>query len=154
MVKRLHASFFLVALTVAVTRAFGQEPSPEDTLKRYLAALQGQDFAKAYDLVSRAMRTDSKSGQVRTREAWVKWYQYIFAGSEVKIFDFKVLSGKVKADEAIVPNILSSQDKFVNQLGREEYELYTLVKEDGTWKVDRQEEVVEPDEIATWFQRK
>jgi hypothetical protein len=81
----------------------------------------------------------------------VKQSQYIFAFSEVKIFDFKVLPGKQEGGTALVPNILSSQDKFLNQLGVEEYEIYTLVKEDGGWKVDQQQEVVEPAEIAKWF---
>jgi len=39
-----------------------------------------------------------------------------------------------------VPNLLSSQDKFLNQLGVEEYELYSARQvEDGGWKVDQQQ---------------
>jgi hypothetical protein len=125
--------------------------TPEETLRRYLTALQDQQFDKAYDLVSKAMKMNRKTGQVKSKDVWVKESQYIFSFSETKIFEFKVLTAKVEGDKAIVPNILSSQDKYLNQLGVEEYELYTLLKEDGSWKVDQQQEVVEPSEIAQWF---
>jgi hypothetical protein len=152
----LRKSLLVIALIAAVGVGLGSadEPSPEEILKRYLTALQDQQFDKAYDLVSKAMKMDRKSGRVKPKDAWVKESQYIFAFSEVKIFDFKVLPGKQEGATALVPNILSSQDKFLNQLGVEEYELYTLVKEDGGWKVDQQQEVVEPAELAKWFPTK
>jgi len=146
----------LVALLLAASARSGRAEgaSPEDVLKSYLTALQSQQFEKAYDLVSKAMKTDRKTGQVKPKEVWVKESQYIMAFSEAKILDFKVRSAKIEGDKAIVPNLLSSQDKFLNQLGVEEYELYTLVKEDGAWKVDQQQEVVEQSEIAKWFPKK
>jgi hypothetical protein len=154
--RRLWFVFVLcVAWLAAGARAAdGEAVTPEETLKRYLTAVQSQDFDKAYDLVSKAMKTDRKTGQVKPKEVWVKESQYVFAFSEAKIFDFKIGKAKVEGDKAIVPNVLSSQDKFLNQLGVEEYELYTLVKEDGAWKVDHQEEVVESDDIAKWFPKK
>jgi len=148
------ALVFLAALAVRATTSFAEQVSPEETLKRYLTAIQASDFDKAYDLVSKAMKMDRKSGQVRSREAWVKQSQYLVAFSEAKIFDFKVSPGKVEGEKAIVPNLLSSQDKFLNQLGVEEYELYTLLQEDGAWKVDQQTEVVEQSEIDQWFPKK
>ena len=152
----LRISLLGIVLIVAfgVTLGRADEPSPEEILKRYLTALQDQQFDKAYDVVSKAMKTDRKSGQVKPKEVWVKESQYIFAFSEAKIFDFKILPGKQEGDKALVPNMLSSQDRYLNQLGVEEYEIYTLVKEDGGWKVDQQEEVVEPAEIAKWFPKK
>ncbi len=152
----LRTSLLMIALIAAlgVRLGWADEPSPEEILKRYLTALQDQQFDKAYDLVSKAMKTDRKSGRVKPKDVWVKESQYIFAFSEAKIFDFKVLPGQQEGATALVPNILSSQDKFLNQLGVEEYELYTLVKEDGGWKVDQQQEVVEPAELAKWFPKK
>jgi hypothetical protein len=64
------------------------------------------------------------------------------------------MPGKIEGEKAIVPNILSSQDKYLNQLGVEEYDLYTLLKEGGAWKVDHQQEVVEQSEIAQWFPKR
>jgi len=121
--------------------------SPEDTVKRYLGALKGGNFDQAYDLVSKAMK------QGKDREVWVKEQKTGMAFADVKIFDFQVYPGKVEGDVAHVPNVLSSQDRFVNQLGLTEYELYTLVKEDGAWKVDRQV-IVERQDIAKWFPKK
>jgi len=127
----------LVAFVVAALGGpcLGEELSPEEALRRYLSAIQDQRFDAAYELVSKAMKTDRKTGLVKPKEVWVKESQYIFAFSEAKIFDFKVGKAQVEGDEAVVPNLLSSQDKFLNQLGIDEYELYTLIKEDGGWKV-------------------
>jgi hypothetical protein len=121
--------------------------SPEETVKRYLQAVKDTRFDAAYDLVSRAMR------QGKGREVWVKEQKTGMAFADVKIFEFQVYPGKIEGDKAFVPNVLSSQDRFVNQLGLTEYELYTLVKEDGAWKVDRQL-IVEPPDVPKWFPKK
>ena len=34
--------------------------------------------------------------------------------------------------------ILKSQDKFLNQLGLDEHEIYELIKEAGAWHIDQQ----------------
>jgi len=147
------ARVLAVALAVlAGSAALAAEAlTPEKTLERYLTAIQDQDFDEAYDLVSKGMKTDRKTGAVKTREVWVKESQFIMQLSEAKIFDFKIFPGKVEGEVAQVPNILSSQDKFLNQLGVEEYELYTLVREDGAWKVDQQEMVIDKAGLTRWF---
>jgi len=68
----------------------------------------------------------------------------------VKIFDFHVYPGKLEGEKAYVPNVLNSQDKFLNQLGVVEHELYTLVKEEGRWKINQQQ-IVENTDLAKWF---
>ena len=118
--------------------------SPEETVRRYLQALKDGRFDAAYDLVSKAMK------QGKDREVWVKEQKTGMAFADVKIFEFHVHPGKVEGATAWVPNVLSSQDRFVNQLGLTEYELYTLLKEDGAWKVDRQV-IVEPKDVSKWF---
>jgi hypothetical protein len=118
--------------------------SPEETVRRYLAALKAGEFDVAYDVISEAMK------QGKDRDVWVKEQKTGMAFADVKIFDFKVYPGKIEGDVARVPNVLSSQDRFVNQLGLTEYELYTLVREDGAWKVDRQL-IVEPGDVPKWF---
>jgi methanogenic corrinoid protein MtbC1 len=118
--------------------------SPEETVKRYLQAVKDTKFEAAYDLISRAMRGG------KDRDAFAKEQREGMVWADVKIFSFEVGTGKVEGDKAFVPNVLSSQDKFVNQLGLTEYELYTLVKEDGAWKVDQQV-IVEPPDIPKWF---
>ncbi|MEA2624015.1 MAG: hypothetical protein QOD06_60 [Candidatus Binatota bacterium] len=141
-----------IALTVLLLAgarcASAADLSPEETLKQYLSGVQDQEFDKVYDLVSAGMKHD------KSKEVWAKEQQYIFQLSEAKIFDFDVYPSKIEGEVAKVPNILSSQDKFLNQLGVEEHELYILVKEDGKWKVDRQEAVVENADIDKWFPKK
>jgi hypothetical protein len=137
----------VAVLVVLVARAASGAVAPltpEETVRRYLGALKAGKFDEAYDLVSKAMR------QGKDREVWVKEQKTGMSFADVKIFDFEVHPGKIEGDLAYVPNVLSSQDRFVNQLGLTEYELYTLVKEDGTWRVDRQV-IVEPGDVSKWF---
>jgi hypothetical protein len=133
----------LALLTASLARAF-ESGSPEDVLRRYLTALKAEKFGDAYDLVSKAMR------QGKDKEQYVKESKAMMGFADVKIFDFTVYPGKTEAEKAQVPNILESQDRFVNTLGLTEYELYTLVREDGGWKVDSQI-LIEPAEQAKWF---
>ena len=135
-----------VALVVLVSFAFAAPAamSPEDTVRRYLQDTKEGNFDDAYDLVSKAMRRGED------KEVWVKEQKAGMAFAEVKVFEFHVQPGKIDGDTARVPNVLSSQDRFVNQLGLTEYELYTLVKEDGRWKVDQQT-IVEPPDVPKWF---
>jgi hypothetical protein len=149
--QRLCLLLVLVLVPAGMARARAGQLSPEETLRRYLGALQNENFDKAYDYVSKAMKTDRKTGQIESREAWAKERQYIFEFSGAQIFSFDVGKARIEDDTALVPNLLSSKDQFVNQLGLDEHELYTLVKEDGAWKVDRQKEVIERSEIAKWF---
>ena len=142
----------LVAVSVLLSGAFEVIPSfgastPEETVKTYLAAMKDHKFDEAYKQISKGMAAN-KDG-----EAWAKEQKYIFQTGEVKIFKYEVFPGKVEGDTAKVPNILSSQDKFLNQLGADEYELYTLIKEDGEWKIDQQE-IVEKSEQSKWFTKK
>ncbi len=121
--------------------------TPEETVKAYLSAMKDQKFDDAYKQISKGMAANKDA------EAWAKEQKYIFQTGEVKIFKFDVYPGKIEGDTAKVPNILSSQDKFLNQLGADEYELYTLVKENGEWKIDQQE-IVEKSDQSKWFTKK
>jgi hypothetical protein len=118
--------------------------SPEDVLTRYLAAIKDNKPGDAYELISQAMR------QGKSKEVWVKDYQGMMSMADVKIFDFKVYPGKIEGEKALVPNVLESQDRYVNTLGLTEHELYTLVREGGAWKVDSQI-LLEPAEVAKWI---
>jgi hypothetical protein len=88
--------------------------------------------------------------QGKSKDDWVKEQKALMAFADVKIFNFTVYPGKTQGETAQVPNILESQDKFNNALGLTEYELYTLVKEDGSWRVDQQL-LVEPPDVPKWF---
>jgi hypothetical protein len=140
----VRGALLVLTLLGAATAHAAEPGSPEDVLRRYLTALKAEKFGDAYDLVSKAMR------QGKDKEQYVKESKAMMGFADVKIFDFTVYPGKVEGEKAQVPNILESQDRFVNTLGLTEYELYTLVREDGGWKVDSQI-LVEPAEQAKWF---
>jgi len=143
----LAVSAVLIATVVVGSVASFAAGTPEETVKAYLGAMKDQKFDQAYKQISKGMAGN------KDEEAWAKEQKYIFQTGEVKIFKFDVYPGKVEGDTAKVPNILSSQDKFLNQLGADEYELYTLVKENGEWKIDQQE-IVEKSDQSKWFTKK
>ena len=118
--------------------------TPEQTVTRYLEALKAGNLAAAYDFMSAAMV------QHKSRADWAKEQQWSLQMSDAKIFEFHVYPGKLDGNTARVPNLLSSQDKFLNQLGLPEHELYTLIREDGRWKIDQQT-LLERSEQSKWF---
>ena len=124
--------------------AAAEPPTPETVLKSYLGALKRGDYETAYSHISKAMR------QGKDEAAWMEETKSFMAFADVKIFDYTVHPGKIQGDTARVPNVLESQDRFVNALGLTEHELYTLVREDGAWKVDSQL-LLEPAEVPKWF---
>lgn len=137
----------LVLLTCLQTQAQSTPSgplSPEETVTRYLAALKAGNFSGAYDYISKGM------AQNKDRAAWAKEQQWTMQMSDAKIFDYHVYPAKTEGEKAYVPNLLSSQDKFLNQLGVQEHELYTLVREDGRWKIDQQQLLERPDQ-SKWF---
>ena len=134
----------LLAFGASLALAAG---SPEDTLKQYLDALKAGKFEDAYKHVSKGMAAGKDA------EVWSKEQRTLFQTCEVKVFKYQVFPAQQQGEAtAKVPNILSSQDKCANQLGADEYELYTLVKENGEWKIDQQEQVDKADQ-AKWFKK-
>jgi hypothetical protein len=121
--------------------------TPEETVTRYLKALKAGDFATAYDYISAGM------AQHKSRGDWAKEQQWSMQMADAKILDFHVYPGKIEGAVAHVPDLLSSQDKFLNQLGVQEHELYTLIREDGRWKIDQQT-LLEKSEQGKWFPSK
>lgn len=140
----MRLSIALLILLLWVPAAVAADATPEETVKEYLTAVKGGDFNAAYPLVTRDM------AQNKSKDEWVKEQQWVMQMAEVKIFEFQVYPGKIEGDKAFVPNVLNSQDKFLNQLGVVEHELYTLVKEDGRWKINQQQ-IVENTDQAKWF---
>ena len=114
--------------------------APDKVVSSYLKAMQDQRYNDAYQYVSTTLRAG------KGVEEWAKEQQYVMQMGEVKIIEFKVYPAIIGADGiARVPNILKSQDKFLNQLGLDEHELYELIKEDGAWRIDQQTLAEGPD---------
>jgi hypothetical protein len=51
-------------MLATVSRA--EDVSPEETVERFLVAMQSRRFGDAYDLVSKGMKVDAKIGSIRT----------------------------------------------------------------------------------------
>ena len=139
--RRSIAVAFLLLIPLL---AHADTVTPEETVKQYLTAVKAGNFKQAYPFVTHDM------AQNKSEEEWVKEQQWVVQMAEVKIFDFHVYPGKLEGEKAYVPNVLNSQDKFLNQLGVVEHELYTLVKEEGRWKINQQQ-IVENTDLAKWF---
>ncbi len=147
MTKARMLAIGLATLLAFSGAAYAESGTPEDAVTKWLGAMKGHEFKEAYKHISKGMAGN------KDQEAWAKEQKYIFETTDLKIFKYEVFPGKVDGEKAKVPNILSSQDKFLNQLGADEYELYTLIKEEGAWKIDQQE-IVEKGDQSPWFARK
>lgn len=117
---------------------------PRATVEKHLAALQDYLFEEAFDGLSKES-TDGK-----TRQEWAEATRELYSSASVKVIKFTLSPAKIEGTKAIVPNILNAKDVF-NKDGSIEYELYHLVKEEGVWKIDRQELLYEDSQVKEWF---
>jgi hypothetical protein len=121
------------------------ERKPEEVVKLYLESIQKGDYKTAYPLLSSEMRGNLDE------EKWIAQQTVVMKLGEVSISSFRVFPAKMEGNKAIVPNLLKSKDKFINQGGLNEYELYTLVLgPEKKWQIDQQA-LVETDAIHKWF---
>lgn len=135
----------LVASALAADQA-KQASAPEEVVRSYLEAIKKADFKTAYPLLTPAMRGDMDE------EKWVAQQIIVMKLGEVTIDSYRIFPPKLDGDKAIVPNLLKSKDKYINQTGANEYELYTLVQQgpDKQWRIDQQQ-LVETDAVRKWF---
>jgi hypothetical protein len=141
----------VVSLLLVVASALAADPakapaSPEDVVRGYLDAIKKSDFKAAYALLTPEMRGNLDE------EKWVAQQIIVMKLGEVTIDSYRVFPPKMEGEKAIVPNLLKSRDKYINQTGANEYELYTLVREgpDKPWRIDQQA-LVETDAVRKWF---
>jgi hypothetical protein len=141
----------LVAVALVVVGAAGlaaaddAERKPEEVVKLYLESIQKGDFKTAYPLLSPDMRGNLDE------EKWIAQQTVVMKLGEVTISSYRVFPAKMDGGKAIVPNLLKSKDKYINQGGLNEYELYTLVLgPDKKWQIDQQA-LVETDAVHKWF---
>ena len=152
--RRLHAVAGVAALLLGGSNAnaapCADGTAPMEAVRQYLSAMQDHRFEAAYDVVTATM-TDGQS-----RGEWAAQQKLFYEGGEVNIFGIDI-RGAVATDgddsctaRAVVPNVLKSRDKFNNQ-GITEFEIYTVVKHDGTWRVDMQETLYDQPEVDRYF---
>jgi hypothetical protein len=144
---RALVSLLLLTIGVASGTSFAAEEtgSPEDAVRTYISSIKSGDFAKAYSVLTPNMARNQDEA------AWVREQTLVMKLADVQIQSFEVFPAKVEGDKAVVPNLLKSKDKFINQTGEPEYELYTVVRgPDKKWKIEQQQ-LVETDAVAKWF---
>lgn len=127
-----------------------EDAGPRGAVHGYLTSMQNHDFSKAYDFVDKNM-TDGKP-----RAKWAAEQKFFYDGGDVNILGIDIQKAQAPkgdpacAKQAIVPDILKSRDKF-NDQGTTEFELYTVVRDGGKWKVDSQETLFDQKKIHHWF---
>ena len=150
--RALRLGSLLLATTSFAAQALdcAQEPGPREAVLAYGKAMQEKRFEDAYDHVSKTM-TDG-----RPREEWAALQRKMFELGGVELQDPDVRTprralgdGKC-ADLAQVPNVLRAKDVLNNQ-GSTEFEVYTVVLVDGSWRVDTQETLFDEAKIREWF---
>jgi hypothetical protein len=127
------------------------DQAPQAAVENYVRSMKEKRFEDAYDVVTASM-TDGKA-----RDEWAAGQREMFELGEVEIGELDVRSphrAKKNAffceDRALVPNVLNAKDRFNNQ-GSAEFEVYTVIKDGGAWKLDSQETLFEEPEIREWF---
>jgi predicted lipid-binding transport protein (Tim44 family) len=147
---RSRATLVVGVLLALAARALAADASvqssPEEVVRTYLAALQKGDYKTAYPLLTPDMQSNLDE------EKWVAEQTVVMKVGEVTINSYRVFPAKMEGkDKAIVPNLLKSRDKYINKAGKNEYELYTLVRDpDHKWRI-AQQALVETDAVHKWF---
>ena len=147
--SRLLAALLLAAPGVRAADC-SSDPGPRDAVMAYARAMKNQDFNAAYDHVTATM-TDG-----RPREEWAALQRKMFELGGVSLADPDVRAARRErvdggcANTAKVPNVLRAKDVLNNQ-GSTEFEVYTVVLVDGTWRVDSQETLFDEPAIRAWF---
>jgi len=124
---------------------------PGLAVENYVRSMKDYRFEDAYDHVTDAM-TDGA-----TRAEWAGGQRQMFELGDVEIGEVDVRAPHRARqnmffceNRAVVPNVLRAKDKFNNQ-GSTEFELYTVVKDGGAWKLDSQETLFDEPDIHEWF---
>jgi penicillin-binding protein 3 len=95
--------------------ACSEQPKPEDTLKKYTASWQKQDFENMYEML------DSESKKKITKEDFVKRYKDIYSGIEAKKLAVKMKTSKKKDEDENEKASLSYSVKMDTLAGPIEY---------------------------------
>lgn len=155
----MQRNLLVIVVVIAIALGIGafnrqtcsNDQGPRAVVEMYLTAVKDYRFEDAFDHLTSGMTDNTE------REAWAAGQRRVYEYGEVEVDDPDVRAPHraIKnvffcENSAIVPNVLKAKDKFNNQ-GSTEFELYTVVKEGETWKVDSQELLFEEPNIRKWF---
>lgn len=135
----------------AAAPACAEDSGPRAAVEGFMEAMKARKFEAAYDFVTATM-TDG-----RPREEWAALQKKMFDLGGVRIGAIDVRPGRREVlpdgtcgNKAWVPNVLRAGD-VLNTGGSTEFEVYTVVNEGGTWKIDSQETLFDEEKIREWF---
>ena len=132
-INRIGIGAIIVAVfLVGGSVSYGAELSPEATVSNYYDALKNGNFEQAAEYVSRTMMGD------KTKKEWADAWKKTFEYAKVVILECSVSPAKIEGDKATVKVKSMSKDKF-NSQGLVENEIDHLIKENGVWKIDETE---------------
>lgn len=119
----------IAVLAASAPAAAVEKPVPPSTVVReYLSAVQGGDFAKAYDLVTERLR-DGLS-----RDNWAGRLEGQVADrGRAKILFMRVHPAILKGDEATVVASFRLETPNGRKVAKE---TYNLLRENGRWRID------------------
>ena len=143
-------ALFANSATAQAPLACADGSGPRAAVMGYLTAMHENRFADAFDFVSATM-TDG-----RARSEWVAAQERLYGPGKVAIYGVDPRQAMATPDDvacaakAIVPNVLSSRDKL-NEHGTVEFEIYTVVLDEGTWRIDTQETLFDEPAVRVWF---
>jgi hypothetical protein len=141
---------FIACVDVAAVPPCPDGAGPRAAVMGYLTAMHEHRFGDAFDFVTDTMTDGLERGE------WSAIQNKAYAPGKVDIYGVDVRRAVgVGGDpdchaRAIVPNVLSSRDKL-NVYGSVEFEIYSLIREGGVWRVDSQETLFDDNAIMTWF---
>lgn len=153
MARRKSAMVLVMGATLILSwqsAGVAAEDSPGEVVKKYYTAYKDGKYADTYDFVTEGFKKTFLRTDKPDREAWAKQWKAYLEMAGFRIIRFTVYPAKIEGNTAIVPNKFETFDKYANQQGVTEYELLTLKREDGQWKVDSQSQAEKAD-IPQWF---
>lgn len=133
-------------LAIAESCTYGDAQAP---VRIFAEAMKAYRFDDAY-----AVLTDNMTDGL-DREAWAAGQRKLFTLGQVVIGEIDVrwpqhIGNAACTKRALVPNVLAAKDRFNNQ-GSVEFELYTVINDGVSWKIDAQETLIEESLINQWF---
>ena len=153
---KLIGVMFVIAVCVSGTGYYNRvqclsNDGPQLAAHNYLVAVKEDRFEDAYQYVTPNM-TDGESVA-----EWAKLQRNLYQMLRITIDKIDVRAGHRQlknpfmcANISEVPNVLHASDVLNNQ-GSSEFEVYTMVMDDGAWKIDSQRTLYDETMIRQWF---
>ena len=150
MMRRTALILSVLASPAAMADLCLNDDGPRGVVESYITAMKAYQFEEAYTFLTGNMHDNQPVAD------WSETQLGYFVAGEVRLAKPDArqahgIDGDSSCDtKAIVPHVLRAKDKFNNQ-GSTEFELYTVIKDGDTWKIDEQESLFDDADVSKWF---